>query len=81
MQKDRSQGLMRSNIFVKGTRVQTPAKSVGVAHVKARQRLAVKASKQEAGSSGSPTLTPEQAQRDGDVYMTTPPVSPVPSSS
>ncbi|KAE9174554.1 hypothetical protein PF005_g25809 [Phytophthora fragariae] len=34
MQKDRSQGLMRSNIFVKGTRVQTPAKSVGVAHVK-----------------------------------------------
>ncbi|KAE9048352.1 hypothetical protein PR003_g7454 [Phytophthora rubi] len=94
----------------KGTRVQTQAKSVGVAHVKGatagskkkaktqRQEIpaevallqpiskmkiaaAVKALMQETGLSGSPTLTLEQAQRDADVFMTSPPASPAPSSS
>ncbi|KAF4128191.1 hypothetical protein GN958_ATG22616, partial [Phytophthora infestans] len=35
---DRSQGLMRNSIFVKGKRVDVPSNSVGVAHVKGEKK-------------------------------------------
>jgi hypothetical protein len=45
MQKGRSQGLMRSNIFVTGTKIQLPGKSIGVAHVKGTKTGAKKKGK------------------------------------
>ncbi|KAF4138371.1 hypothetical protein GN958_ATG12437, partial [Phytophthora infestans] len=36
--QDRSQGLMRNSIFVKGKRVDVPSNSVGVAHVKGEKK-------------------------------------------